>query len=87
MEGSAESEVLNEYEKLCFSEALEAVTSGAAWQIYADRWIGSLAPGKFADFVIIEQDPFVRATYTGLRDVDVNQTWINGRKVFPLDTQ
>lgn len=37
--------------------------------------IGSLSPGKDADFVILSGDPF--SVYT-----DVLETWVEGRKVF-----
>jgi imidazolonepropionase-like amidohydrolase len=55
--------------------ALRALTiRGAEMLDLADR-VGSLAPGKDADFVVLDGDPF--STYT-----KVLETWIEGVKVF-----
>ena len=55
--------------------ALRAVTLEAAAMLdLADR-LGSLEPGKDADFVILSGEPFRAATR-------VEQTWIEGEKVF-----
>ncbi len=55
--------------------ALRALTlSGAEILGLAER-VGSLAPGKDADFVVLDGDPF------GVR-TQVLETWIEGRKVF-----
>jgi imidazolonepropionase-like amidohydrolase len=55
--------------------ALEALTiNGAKMMDLADR-VGSLTPGKDADFVVLSGDPF--SVYT-----KVEQTWVEGRKVF-----
>lgn len=55
--------------------ALAALTrAGAAMLDLADR-VGTLEPGKDADFIVLSGDPF--STYT-----HVEQTWVEGRKVF-----
>lgn len=57
------------------AKALEALTrAGAVMLDLADR-IGTLEPGKDADFIVLSGDPF--STYT-----HVEQTWVEGRKVF-----
>lgn len=56
-------------------KALEALTLAGAKMMDLDNRIGSLKPGKDADFVILSGDPF--STYT-----KVEQTWIEGVKVF-----
>ena len=58
--------------------ALAAVTSEAAKQLDLDHRIGSLEPGKDADFVVLSGDPL--STYTR-----VLETWVEGEKVFDLD--
>lgn len=58
-------------------KALEAVTlAGAEMLDLADR-VGSLAPGKDADFVVLDGDPL--SVYTR-----VLETWVEGAKVFDL---
>lgn len=57
--------------------ALEAVTLEAARMLDLDERVGSLEPGKDADFVILSGDPL--SVYT-----HVEQTWVDGRKVFDL---
>jgi len=58
--------------------ALEAVTLAPAAMLRLDGRIGSLEPGKDADFVILSGDPFQVRTR-------VLQTWVEGSEVFDLD--
>jgi imidazolonepropionase-like amidohydrolase len=57
--------------------ALEAVTLANAKIIGLDARVGSLEPGKDADFIILSADPL--SVYA-----HVEQTWVEGRKVFDL---
>ncbi|WP_426477477.1 amidohydrolase [Chryseobacterium sp. CBSDS_008] len=79
-------EVLNGTERLTPEQALIAVTYDAAWQCYADKWVGSLNEGYFADFVILEQDPLSLNTpslqYMKMRDIPVLETWVGGIPVY-----
>jgi imidazolonepropionase-like amidohydrolase len=64
-------------EGLSRQKALESVTIANARQMdIADR-VGSLEPGKDADFIILSGDPF--SVYTR-----VEQTWIEGVKVWDI---
>ena len=60
---------------------LRAMTIDAAWQCHSDHEIGSLEPGKWADFVILEQDP-MSCPIDAISDIAVLETWLSGRLVF-----
>jgi adenine deaminase len=55
--------------------ALEGLTLAGAEMIGLDDRIGSLEPGKDADFIVLNGDPF--SVYT-----KVEQTWVEGRPAF-----
>ncbi|MCW1961441.1 amidohydrolase [Chryseobacterium viscerum] len=82
-------DVLNGAERLTPEQALIAVTYDAAWQCYADKWVGSLDKGYFADFVILEQNPLSLNTpslqYMKMRDIPVLETWVGGIPVYVND--
>lgn len=59
-------------------KALEALTLAGARMLDLGDRVGSLEPGKDADFVILSGDPFSIRT-------KVLQTWVEGRKVFDRD--
>ena len=63
------------YGGLSEEEALKLVTINPAKQLRIDKYVGSLEPGKHADFVIWSGNPL--STYT-----ICEQTWIEGRKYF-----
>jgi adenine deaminase len=54
---------------------LEGLTLAGAEMLDLQDRLGSLAPGKDADFVILDGDPLSVYTQT-------LETWIDGRKVF-----
>nr|WP_315398206.1 amidohydrolase family protein [uncultured Sphingobacterium sp.] len=83
MEKDPKHEVLNSNECIGAEQALVAITYDAAWQCYADKWIGSLEVDKFADFVILAQDPLaITDPYKKLRNIPVLETWVGGRTVY-----
>jgi imidazolonepropionase-like amidohydrolase len=58
-------------------KALESVTLAGAKLLGLDTRVGSLEPGKDADFVLLSGDPFSVHTR-------ILETWIEGTKVFDL---
>lgn len=73
--------VLAPSERVSVENAIRAVTIDAAWQCHSDHEIGSLEPGKLADFVVLERDPrSVEAT--AISDIRVLETWLDGARVF-----
>lgn len=66
---------------LTLDEALQAHTTNAAWQHKRDHEIGSIEPGKLADFVMLNTDPY-SVDPTALQDtMQVLGTWVSGRRV------
>lgn len=74
---SATGKVLGEYEKISVREALQAVTIGGAYQHKWDAEIGSIEPGKFADFAVLEEDPLA-VDPAELRDIPIWGTVVDG---------
>ena len=60
--------------------ALRALTINGAKQLGLDDRVGSLEPGKDADFLILDGDPL--SVYT-----DLMETWVEGRKLFDRSTE
>jgi predicted amidohydrolase YtcJ len=73
--------VLAPEERVSVEMAIRAVTSNAAWQCHSDHEIGSLEPGKLADFVILERDPR-KVPAADIRGIRILQTWMDGRQVY-----
>ena len=68
-------------ERLSREQAWQAYTNGAAYAAFAEDRLGSLEPGKRADFLIIDRD-LMLATPAQIRATQVLQTWIDGKPVF-----
>ncbi|MDD9883886.1 MAG: amidohydrolase [Gammaproteobacteria bacterium] len=60
------------------AEALRAITLGPANTLDLDDRIGSIAPGKFADFTALDDDP-LRVPPMRIRDIKVRGTMLGGR--------
>lgn len=69
--------VLGHDERITVSEALELITLGAARTLRLDHEIGSIEPGKRADFAILDRDPGQDGAT--LNDVKVLGTLFAGR--------
>ena len=75
---TASGRVLGPEECLDVAQAMHAITLGAAHQLRMDDEIGSITPGKRADFVALDADPF-EVGAAGLRDIGVIGTVLGGR--------
>jgi len=65
-------------ERITAAEALRAITMGPAISLDLDDRIGSIAPGKFADFTALDDDP-LRVPPLRIRDIKVRGTMVGGK--------
>jgi hypothetical protein len=68
-------------ERLTFEQALAAYTRGAAYAGFAEQKIGSLEPGRWADFILVDRDP-TKVDAQTLARTKVLETWVAGKKVW-----
>jgi predicted amidohydrolase YtcJ len=62
-------------------QAFAGFTIDAAYAGHAEQRVGTLAPGKWADFLLLDRDPF-RIDPDELPTIRVVETWVAGRRVF-----
>ncbi|QBE49750.1 amidohydrolase [Leucobacter triazinivorans] len=69
---------------ITLDEAIAAFTIGGATAMGLEHETGSLEPGKSADFVLLDRDPFAHPA-NELVQTTVSETWFAGRRVFARD--
>ena len=62
-------------------QALHAITIVPAYQNHMEEKIGSIAPNKFADFTILDQDPF-KVDPTSIASMRVTTTIVDDKPVY-----
>jgi len=68
------------------AEALHSFTLAAAYAANQENRLGSLEPGKWADFIIIDRNYFT-VPASEIDDIKVLQTWVAGEKVFDANSE
>lgn len=63
------------------AEALHSFTLAAAYAGHEDDRLGSLEPGKWADFIVIDRDYFTIPA-SEIDDIVVLETWVGGQQAF-----
>jgi predicted amidohydrolase YtcJ len=74
--------VMGPEERVSVEEALRMITVDAAFVLGVDHLVGSIEPGKFADFTVLERSPYEVAPQE-IKDIPIWGTVLGGR-VFPL---
>jgi hypothetical protein len=68
-------------EAITLSQAIDMFTINAARRMGIDHEAGSLEPGKRADFVVLDRDPF-GIPVTQIHTIQPVETWIAGERIF-----
>jgi len=66
---------------MTLAQALRAFTLDAAYAEHAETTQGTLEPGKWADFILIDHD-IVKDAPGRIWDTKVLQTWVGGKQVY-----
>lgn len=77
---STGGQVIGSEQRISPMQALRAVTSDAAWQIFREDEVGSIEVGKFADLVVLDGNPLEKPER--IRDLEVTQTLVGGVTIY-----
>jgi predicted amidohydrolase YtcJ len=67
-------------EKMTAIEAFASFTIDAAYSGHQEKLLGTLEPGKKADFIILDRDIFA-IDESEIWQIEVEKTWVNGQRV------
>jgi hypothetical protein len=68
-------------QKMTREEALQSITIWPAYAGFQESVLGSLTPGKYADFVVLDRD-IMRVPDAEILRARVISTWIGGKRVY-----
>lgn len=68
-------------QRMTREEALQSMTIWPAYAAFQESVLGSLTPGKYADFVVLDRD-IMRIPDTEILGTLVVSTWIGGKRVY-----
>ena len=72
---------LHPEEALSREQALRFYTINNAYIMFLDDQVGSLEPGKYADFAVLDRD-FLRCPENEIKDIEVLRTFVAGKEVY-----
>jgi predicted amidohydrolase YtcJ len=74
-------DVLGPDQRITPLQALRAVTIDAAWQEHDEKIKGSIEPGKFADLIVLSDDPLT-VNPVKIKDLEILETIVGGKSVY-----
>lgn len=75
------SDPLHAEEAITREQALRLYTINNAYVLFDEQNRGSLEPGKFADFIVIDRD-YMTCPIDEVRDINVLSTYVGGKQVY-----
>ena len=73
--------ILGEEQRISVEEALKGVTLYAAFQYKAEDILGSIEPGKMADFIALDKNPLA-VEPDELLNIQTQRVWVDGKIVW-----
>jgi hypothetical protein len=80
----ATGEVIGPHQSVTREEAIRMMTSSCAYALGRENDLGSIQPGRFADFVVLDGDP-LSCEEDAIKDIAVDTTVIAGEVVHQRD--
>ncbi|HSU69584.1 MAG TPA: amidohydrolase family protein, partial [Tepidisphaeraceae bacterium] len=77
---------LHPEEALTREQAVRMYTINNAWLLFKEKQVGSLEPGKFADFIVLDTDPLT-CPPEQIEKTKVLRTYLAGRLVFQSEQE
>lgn len=74
------------HEAMTIEQAFRGFTLDAAYAAHMEDTLGTLTPGKWADFILVDQDIFT-VPASALWKTTVLQTWLAGEKVYDANVR
>ncbi|HRQ90816.1 MAG TPA: amidohydrolase, partial [Bacteroidia bacterium] len=66
------------------AEAIRLYTVNNAWLTFEEKEKGSLEPGKFADFIVLDRD-ILECPVDEVKDIQAVETWMDGARVYAAE--
>jgi predicted amidohydrolase YtcJ len=78
---SSQGIVIGGNQRVSVDEAIKVWTLDGAYATFEENTKGSIAPGKLADFVVLQKDPRKVPSNT-IKDITLEATYMGGQKVY-----
>jgi predicted amidohydrolase YtcJ len=77
---STSGQAIGAHQRITPLQALRAITINSAWQAFQEDTLGSIEPGKCADFVILSHNPLTQPM--AIKDIRVLETIVAGETIY-----